>query len=94
MKKLKISLFILLTSLFLASCGGKPSAEKVAKKYCGMIEEFLKEKDESKQEKIREKMKKYEDSIKEKYGEDDKFMDDIKTKIDECAGKLEDQYGG
>lgn len=82
-------------SMLLASCGSKPSAKTVADKICGMGEKMLKAESEGKDDeakKIEEEMDVYGKEMREKYKDNEKFLDEVKVLVKVCREELEAKY--
>lgn len=94
MKKI-LFLSVLTGGLLLASCGSKPSPKSVADKMCAIGEKMLKAEldgNENESKKMEEEMDNYNKEIKEKYKDDEKFMDSVKDLVKICRKELEEKY--
>jgi hypothetical protein len=69
---------------FLASCGGKPSAESIAKKWCTLNAKFKSATNDSDKEAAKEARRSYEKEIEAKYKPDEQFMSKLKELTQAC----------
>lgn len=83
MNLLKTMLPLIMLFVF-ASCGGKQSAETIAKKWCSLTAQLKSAASDAEKDKAREARKAYEREIEGKYKSDEAFMSKLKDLTRGC----------
>lgn len=94
MKKI-LFLGILTCGFLLISCGSKASPKSVAEKMCAMGEKMLKaesEGNENEAKKMEDEMDNYSKEMKDRYKDDEKFLDSVTDLVKTCRKELEAKY--
>lgn len=86
MKKLVIPV----SFLFIVACGGeKETPESVAQQWCDLNKKVESAKDEVEKEKAKADCKQFEESMEEKYKNDEAFMEKVEDLTEACEGESE-----
>ena len=76
--------------LLISACGGKPSARSIAQKWCDLNSRVYNAPDGGTEYgKAKEALKKYEQEMKSKYGNDKTLMSEIEKEVEQCENASE-----
>jgi hypothetical protein len=89
MMKTLTSLALGIFCLSLVACGGKESAESVAKKWCSLNAKVHQAKDDAEKDAAKAERKKYEDQMDSKYKDDKDMQQKIAVEVEKCEGASE-----
>ncbi|MGZ5135817.1 MAG: hypothetical protein ACXWCG_11730 [Flavitalea sp.] len=83
-------LSLLVSLLFLVSCGGgKSTPTSVAKKWCDLNSKVYKASNDADKVEAEAARKKYEQEMEEKYKSDANFMAEVEKEVEKCEGASE-----
>ncbi len=89
MKKILVTLSVILFSLSFTACGGKESASSIAKKWCNLNGKAYKATDEAEKKAAKADLAKFEANMEAKYKNDKAFMKEVGKEVEKCEGASE-----
>jgi ABC-type glycerol-3-phosphate transport system substrate-binding protein len=90
MKKILLTIPVIVLCLLLAACGGgKKSASSLAQKWCDLNGKVTKAADGAEKEAAKAALNKWENEMEAKYKGDEAFMKEVEKETEKCEGASE-----
>jgi len=89
MKKILVTLSVILFSLSFTACGGKESAKSVAKEWCDLNGKVAKAADGPDRETARANLMKWSAKMEAKYKGDEAFKEKLEKEVEKCEAASE-----